>query len=84
MSLLPLVLQLIGGAIGGNVAGSLMKNLHKHPPWLDRLFAALSTLGAALTVFATSALSAQTDKSIALDGEWIYVEDRTVRAFGRG
>jgi hypothetical protein len=36
--------------------------------------ALLATLG---TVLASSALSAQTDDLRALDGEWIYVEDRT-------
>jgi Domain of unknown function (DUF6265) len=39
--------------------------------------ARLATFGAALVAFATNALSAPTDELIALDGEWIYVEDRT-------
>ncbi len=45
--------------------------------WLATTLARLATIVAALTAFATNALSAQTDELIALDGEWIYVEDRT-------
>ncbi len=39
--------------------------------------ALLATLGAALAALTSSALSAQADGLRALDGEWIYVEDRT-------
>jgi hypothetical protein len=39
--------------------------------------ALLATLGAALAALASSALSAQADGLRVLDGEWIYVEDRT-------
>ena len=42
--------------------------------WSTTGIALLATLGAAL---ASNALSAQTDELRALDGEWIYVEDRT-------
>jgi len=40
-------------------------------------FLLLATLGAALAALTSSALSAQTDGLRALDGEWIYVGDRT-------
>ncbi len=45
--------------------------------WPATTLALLATLGATMAAFATSALSAQPDGLMALDGEWIYVEDRT-------
>jgi Domain of unknown function (DUF6265) len=45
--------------------------------WPATTLVLFATLGAALASFATNALSAQTAELIALDGEWIYVEDRT-------
>ncbi len=48
-----------------------LQHLHTRPA---TAFALLATLGVAL---ATSPLSAQVDGLRALDGEWIYVEDRT-------
>jgi hypothetical protein len=46
--------------------------------WLVRALALVATLGAATAVVALSARSAQPDDGLrALDGEWIYVEDRT-------
>ena len=45
--------------------------------WPATTLALLATLGATMAAFATSALSAQPDELMALDGEWIYVEDRT-------
>ena len=44
--------------------------------WPATALALLATLGAALAL-ASNALSAQPDGLRALDGEWIYVEDRT-------
>lgn len=41
------------------------------------LVAALATLGALSTALASSARSGQPDDLSALDGEWLYVEDRT-------
>ncbi len=45
--------------------------------WRATAFALLATLSAALVALASSAASAQPDDLRALDGEWIYVEDRT-------
>ena len=45
--------------------------------WLATTLALLTTLGAASAALASSARSAQDDVLRALDGEWIYVEDRT-------
>lgn len=45
--------------------------------WLATALALLATLGAASAVLASSARPAQDDGLRALDGEWIYVEDRT-------
>ena len=45
--------------------------------WLVTALALLATLGAALVALAWSAPSTQPDGLRALDGEWIYVEDRT-------
>ena len=45
--------------------------------WLVTALALLATLGAALVALASSAPSTQLDGLRALDGEWIYVEDRT-------
>ena len=39
--------------------------------------ALVATLGAAFAVLGSNALSAQPDGLRALDGEWIFVEDRT-------
>jgi hypothetical protein len=44
--------------------------------WLTKTFAFLTALGATLAL-APNSLWAQTDELHALDGEWIYVEDRT-------
>lgn len=45
--------------------------------WLITAFALLIALGASLAALASSASSASADDLRALDGEWIYVEDRT-------
>lgn len=45
--------------------------------WLATALALLATLGAASAALISSARSAQTDGLRALDGEWIFVEDRT-------
>ncbi len=45
--------------------------------WPATALALLATLGAALAALTSNALSAQPDGLRALDGEWIYVEDRT-------
>lgn len=45
--------------------------------WSATTFALLATLGAALAALMPSELSAQADGLRALDGEWLYVEDRT-------
>jgi hypothetical protein len=45
--------------------------------WPARTLALLAILGAALVVLTPNSLSAQPDGLRALDGEWIYVEDRT-------
>ncbi len=45
--------------------------------WLVTALALLVTLGAALAAQASSAPSTQADELRALDGEWIFVEDRT-------
>ena len=45
--------------------------------WAATVLAFFATLGAALAAPASSALPAQDDDLRALDGEWIYVEDRT-------
>jgi hypothetical protein len=46
-------------------------------PWPATTFALLATLGSALVALTPNSLSAQPDELRALDGEWIYVEDRT-------
>ena len=46
--------------------------------WLATALALLATVGAASAALASSALPAQPDDDLlALDGEWIFVEDRT-------
>jgi hypothetical protein len=45
--------------------------------WPATTLALLATLGAALVALTPNSLSAQPDGLRALDGEWIYVEDRT-------
>ena len=45
--------------------------------WLATALALLATLGAALAALTSSAQSTQADGLRALDGEWIFVEDRT-------
>ena len=45
--------------------------------WLTTALALLSILGTATAAFVPSARSTQDDGLRALDGEWIYVEDRT-------
>jgi hypothetical protein len=45
--------------------------------WLATALALLATVGAASAVLASSARSTQADELRALDGEWIFVEDRT-------
>ena len=45
--------------------------------WLVTALSLLTTLGAALPALTSSARSTQADALRALDGEWIYVEDRT-------
>jgi len=45
--------------------------------WPATVFTLLATLGAALASLTSSALSSQPDGLRALDGEWIFVEDRT-------
>jgi hypothetical protein len=45
--------------------------------WLATALALLATLGALSTALASNARSTQADGVRALDGEWIYVEDRT-------
>jgi hypothetical protein len=49
--------------------------------WPTTTFALLATLGAALAALAPNSLAAQPDGLRALDGEWVYVDDRTK---GRG
>lgn len=46
-------------------------------PWLASAFVFLTTLGAVSAALAPNSLWAQPDGLRALDGEWIYVEDRT-------
>lgn len=46
--------------------------------WLATMISRLTILAAAFAVFAASNCSAQTDEVRELDGEWIYLEDRTV------
>src|SRR5688572_21787320 len=45
--------------------------------WLVTALALLTTLGTLSMVLATSARSGQPDDLRALDGEWIYIEDKT-------
>ena len=45
--------------------------------WLTTVFALLASLAATSTALTSSAQSAQTNVLKALDGEWLYVEDRT-------
>lgn len=45
--------------------------------WPAKALALLAILGAAMPALAWNALGAQADGVGALDGEWIYVEDRT-------
>jgi hypothetical protein len=45
--------------------------------WPTSTLALLATFGAAWAALAPSSLAAQSDELRALDGEWIYVEDRT-------
>jgi len=45
--------------------------------WLGTALALLATLGSVSAALASSARPAQADEWRALDGEWIYVEDRT-------
>ena len=59
-----------------NSKGNSAKHLRT---WLATALALLATLGAALAALASNALSAQPDGLRALNGEWIYVEDRTER-----
>src|SRR6185295_10477263 len=64
--------------IDHNLKGNSAMQLRTRPA---TALALLATLGAALAALASNALSAQPDGLRALDGEWIYVEDRTE---GRG
>ena len=60
--------------IDHNLKGNSAMQLRTRPAIMLALFA---TLGAALAALTSNALSAQPDGLRALDGEWIFVEDRT-------
>jgi hypothetical protein len=55
----------------------MMTKKSLHYSWQATAFALLATFAAAFAALTPRALAAQTDGLRALDGEWIYVEDRT-------